>query len=137
MSKDGFPAPLFDDVGVLLKQGENLLAGRNLLPVQDTPLGLIDDPRHQVPVMAQFFGDDQAGQVREPIRLLQRHLGVMRGLASDLQQIPIRSQTTLTAVVADVQTASLGPAPVIMKDDRVMSGQPAKQPGEDSNRVEQ
>ena len=49
----------------------------------------------------------------------------------------IRSQTTVASVVADVQTASLGPTPVILKDDGVMSGQPAKQPGEDSNRVGQ
>ena len=50
--KDRFPALLFDDVGVLLKQGEDLLVGRNLLPPQDPTLGLSDDLGRQVQVMA-------------------------------------------------------------------------------------
>ena len=133
--KDRFPAPLFDDVGVLFKQRDHLLAGRNRLAPQDTTLGLIDDPFHQVPVVAQFSSYELTGKVRKPIRWLQGHLGVMSGLTSDLQQIPIGSLTTLASVVADIQATPLGAAPVIVKDDLVMSGQAAKPPGEDSNRV--
>ena len=102
---------------MLLKQGDDLLVGRNRLPLQDTTLGLIDDLRRQVPVMTQFSGADQTGKVGEPIRLLQGHLGVMRSLASDFQQIPIRSLTTLASVVSDLPTAPFGAAPVIPKDE--------------------
>ena len=107
--KDRFPALLFDDVGVLLKQGEDFLGGRNRLSPQHPPLGLVDDLLRQIQVMAQLTGDDQTGQVGEPIRLPQRPLGVMSGLASDLQQIPIGSQTTLAPVVGDVRNSAAWP----------------------------
>ena len=37
---------------------EDLLVGRNLLPVQDPTLGLIDDLRRQVLVVAQLCNDE-------------------------------------------------------------------------------
>ena len=44
VSEDRFPPFPLDDVGVLLKQRENLFLGRNRLPIQNSTLGLIDDP---------------------------------------------------------------------------------------------
>ena len=61
----------------------------------------------------------------------------MGTLTGHLQQIPISGQATAISAVADIQTAPLGPAPVITKDDGVMLGQLAKQAGDDSNRVVQ
>ena len=69
--------------------------------------------------------------------LLQRHPGVMSGLASDLQQIPVRSLATLASVVSDVHTTPLGAEPVFVEDDLVTPGQPAKGSSEDPNRVGQ
>ena len=137
VSEDGIPTLLLDDVGVLLEQGKDLLGGRNLLPPQDPTLGLIDDLCGQVQVMAQFFNDEPTGKILEPVRLLQGHLGVVGGLASDLQQVPVGPLATLAPVVDDVQMTSLGPALVIVKEDLVMTGQTAQPPGEDSNRIGQ
>ena len=128
---------LLDDVGVLLKQREDLFLGRNRLPVQNSTLGLIDDPHHQVQVVAQFPGPDLTAGIRPPVSLLQRHPGVMSGLASDLQQIPVRSLPPRASVVSDVRTATLGPEPVIVEDDLVTPGQPVKGSSEDPNRVGQ
>ncbi len=61
----------------------------------------------------------------------------MSRLASDLQQVPIGLLPTLASVVEEIQATPLDAAPVIVKDDLVMPVQPAKQPGEDSNRVVQ
>ncbi len=41
------PAPFDDDVGVFLEQAENLLPGRDLLTLDDSPFGLVDDLQHQ------------------------------------------------------------------------------------------
>ena len=43
--KDRFLAPLPDDVGLLLKQGDDLLVGRHRLSREDSILGRIDDRR--------------------------------------------------------------------------------------------
>ena len=39
----GIPSPLDDDVRVVLEEGDDLLRGRDLLTLEDAPLGLIDD----------------------------------------------------------------------------------------------
>ena len=134
--EDRFPPFLLDDVGVLLKHRENLFLGRNRLPVQDTTLGLIDDPHHQVQCMAQFPGPDLAARICPPVSLLQRHPSVLSGLASHLQQIPIRLSAPRAPVVSDVHTATLGAELVIVQDDLVTPGQPAKSASEDPNPVQ-
>ena len=100
-------------------------------------LGLIDDPGHQVQGMAQFPGPDLTARILPPVSLPQRHPGVMSGLASDLQQIPVRSAAPRPPVVSDVHTATLGPELVIMEDDLVTPGESAKGSSEDPNRVGQ
>ena len=59
----------------------------------------------------------------------------MSGLASDLQQVPIRFTATRAPVVADIHAAAFGATLVIVHNDRMTSGQAAKPPGEDPNRV--
>ena len=131
------PPFLLDDVGVLLEHREDLFLGWNRLPVQNSTLGLIDDPHHQVQGMVQFPGQDLTGKIPPPVSLLKRHPGVMSGLVSVLQQIPVRITATLAPVVSDVHTATLGAELVIVEDDRVTPGQPAKGSSEDPNRSRQ
>ena len=137
VSEDRLPPFLLDDIGVLLKYRDHLFLGRNRLPVENSTLGLIDDPHHQVQGMAQFPGPGLAVRILPPVSMPQCHPGVMSGLASDLQQIPVRSLATLAAVVSDVHTTPLGAEPVIAEDDLVLPGQPEKGLSEDPNCVGQ
>ena len=137
MPEDRFPPFLLNDVGVLLKHRDHFFLGRNRLPVEDPALGLINDPRHQVQVIAQFSGSELTAGIRPTVTLLQRHPGVMSGLASNFQQIPIGFTAPRASVVSDVHTATIGAELVIVEDDLMTPRQPAKGSSEDSNRVGQ
>ena len=54
MTVQGLAVVLDDDIGVLLEDADELLAGRDLFVVEDSAFGLGDDSASQVDVVTQL-----------------------------------------------------------------------------------
>ena len=77
----GSPGPFFKNVRVLFKEGDHLLGGGHLFPVQDAPLGLLDDLFQQIPIVSEGLSQRLADGIL-PILGLSSTLDITVGVAA-------------------------------------------------------